>query len=404
MVAPLSPGSLGRGTVSYERGRDDMTITEIRVYKTPLAAVSTYNMSNSTVSTPESTIVEVVDSDGTIGYGEACLASPQFQPAHNDGVRSSLSVLAPAILGLDPLKLNHVNAAMGAALDGHTEGKAALDIACWDLVGKKLDLPVVDLLGGAQMDEVTTYHVVGISSPEVAAETAERLQSEGITRLQLKAGGRPIHEDIASIHAVDAVRRPGTDLAVDTNRGWSTVEAIQVSNACANITMSMEQPCATEAELLHIKPQLRHPLVVDEVSTDIRAIARMISSGLADGFGLKLSRLGGLTAMRAVRDLCMATRTPMSSDDAWGGDIVAAACVALGATLNPQFSRGAWLAHPYHQVHYDEANGPRIANGFATLPAGGPGLGLVLEEGQFGDPVAVYREQAKAASTTERCS
>ena len=88
-----------------------------RVYTAPLAARSTYNMSNSTVATPESTIVEVVDSDGTIGYGEACLASPQFQPAHNDGIRSSLSVLAPAIVGLDPLKLSVVNSAMHAAID-----------------------------------------------------------------------------------------------------------------------------------------------------------------------------------------------------------------------------------------------------------------------------------------------
>lgn len=94
--------------------------------------------------------------------------------------------------------------------------------------------------------------------------------------------------------------------------------------------------------------------------------------------------------MRTVRDLCMATRTPISTDDAWGGDIIAAAGVALGATLEPQFSRGAWLAHPYHEKHYDEINGPRIENGFVTLPKGGPGLGLIIDDGQFGDPVAAY--------------
>lgn len=368
-----------------------MTIREIRIYRVPLKTRATYNMSNSTVATPESTIVEMVDSDGVIGYGEACMASPQFQPEHNDGIRAALSVLAPAVIGLDPLKLSVVNAAMAAAIDGNNAAKAAIDIACWDLAGKKLDQPVVDLLGGARMENVVTYHVVGIQAPEAAAADAVRLQDEGITRLQLKAGGRPIHEDIASIHAVAHVLRPGTDLAVDTNRGWSTVEAIQVSNACADVMMSMEQPCATEAELEHVKANGCHPIVVDENSTSLGAIARMISSGLADGFGLKLTRLGGLTAMRAVRDLCMSTRTPMSSDDAWGGDIIGAAGVALGATLDPQFSRGAWLAHPYHQVHYDEVNGPRIENGFATLPAGGPGLGLELVEGQFGEPDTLYR-------------
>lgn len=368
-----------------------MAIAEVRVYSTPLAAKTTYNMSSSRVETPMSTIVEMVDSNGLIGYGEACMASPQYQPEHNEGVRASLALLAPAVLGLDPTKLGVINAAMDATLDGHRAGKAAIDIACWDLMGKRYDTHVVDLLGGARMADVTTYHVVGIDTPENAAQKATDLQDAGITRIQLKAGGRPIHEDIASIHAVAAALRPGTDLAVDTNRGWSTVEALQVSNACAAVTMSMEQPCATEAELMAIKPSLCHPLVIDENTTDLRTVARHISSGLASGFGLKLTRLGGLTAMRGVRDLCMATRTPMSSDDAWGGDIIGAAGVALGATLDAHFSRGAWLAHPYHQTHYDPVNGPRVENGFATLPQGGPGLGLVLEEGQFGDPVAVYR-------------
>lgn len=370
-----------------------MSIKEIRVYRVPLETQNTYTMSNSTVTTPESTIVELVDTDGTIGYGEVCMASPQFQAAHNDGIRASLSILAPAILDLDPTHFTVVNGAMNASLTGHSEAKAALDIACWDLTGKKLGLSVVDLLGGARtspIDRVPTYHVVGIGTPEYAATEAERLQADNITRIQLKAGGRPIHEDIESIHAVADTLNAGTDLAVDTNRGWSTVEAIQVSNACANITMSMEQPCATEQELEHVRAHIAHPIVVDESSTDMRAVARMISSGLASGFGLKLSRLGGLTAMRGVRDLCMAARVPMSSDDAWGGDIIAAACASLGATVDPQFNRGAWIAHPYHQHHYDESNGPRIEAGGVTLSNGGPGLGLVLDPAQFGSPVATY--------------
>ena len=368
-----------------------MTIGEIRVHQVALPARTRYNMSNSTVETPMSTIVEIVDRDGRIGHGEACLASPQFQPAHNEGVRAALGVLAPAVLGLDPLRFDVVNAAMDAALTGHPEAKATIDIACWDLAGKALDLPVVELLGGARRHEVMTYHVVGIGPAAEAAADAERLQSEGITRVQLKAGGRPIADDIDSIRAVAAVLRPEVDLAVDTNRGWTTAEAIQVSNVCAEVAMSMEQPCATEQELRQLRGRVRHPIIVDESATDLLTIARLITTGVADGFGLKLSRLGGLTRMRAVRDLCMAARVPISADDAWGGDIVGAAGVAVGATLDPHLSRGAWLAHPYHQHHYDEVNGPRIENGFVTLPAGGPGLGLDLPEGSFGQPVAVYR-------------
>lgn len=282
-----------------------MAITEIRIYTVELAAKQLYNMSNSAVATPTSTIIEVIDSSGHVGYGEVCLASPQYQPAHNDGIRTSLEILAPAVLGCDPECETVLNATMNQAMDGHTEGKAALDIACWDLSGKIANRSVVDLLGGALQQDVATYHVVGIGTPDYAAAETERLQNEGITRIQLKAGGRPIHQDIACIHAVSKVIQPGSDLAIDTNRGWTTAEAIHVSNACANINLSLEQPCATENELIQLKKQVNHPVIVDENSTDITAVARMISYGLADGFGLKLTRLGGLTNMRAVRDLCI---------------------------------------------------------------------------------------------------
>ena len=80
----------------------------------------------------------------------------------------------------------------------------------------------------------------------------------------------------------------------------------------------------------------------------------------------------------------------MSSDDAWGGDIIGAAGIALGSTIPTSFNRGAWIANPYHQVHYDRENGPRIENGVIKLPKAGPGLGLLIDEGIFGEPDRIY--------------
>ncbi len=367
-----------------------MAINEVRVYAVPLETVARYTMSSSSVSTPVSTIVSVHDSSGAIGFGEVCMASPHYQSAHNAGIRAALELLAPAILGSVASHHERMYAAMNHALDGNAEARAVLDIACWDLHGKLTNSAVVDLLGGARMEDVSTYHVIGIDTADAAAQAATELQDDGHVQLQLKAGGRPVDADIDSIRAVAAVRRPGVALAVDANRGWTVSEALTVSKACADLQLSLEQPCATEAELQRVRADGSHPIIVDENATDLPTIARMITTGLASGFGLKISRLGGLTPMRAVRDLCMATRTPMSSDDAWGGDIIAAAGVALGATLEPQLSRGAWIAHPYHGMHYDDANGPRLDGGHVTLPSGAPGLGLVLEPDQFGAPTAVY--------------
>ncbi len=239
------------------------------------------------------------------------------------------------------------------------------------------------------MDPVLTYHVVSIGRPQQQAAMAADLQDAGHTRLQLKAGGRHIDEDVESIRTVAAVVRPGTDLVVDVNRGWTVEEAIRVSIACDGIPMAIEQPCRTLDECSRARPHLRHPLLVDESATDLATIARAITGGHVDGLGMKLTRIGGITAMRAVRDLCASTGTPSSCDDSWGGDIIASACVHLGSTFAPHLSRGAWIAAPYIEGHYDAENGPRIENGRVSIPAG-PGLGIAIEDGSFGEPIALY--------------
>lgn len=367
-----------------------MKITEVRVYGKILPKVGDYTMSSARVGDPDSTIVEVVTDAGLIGWGEVCLTGPMAQTHHAESVRADLTLAAPAIVGLDPRRIGEVWAAMTGAMHGGVAAKSALDIACWDLLGKATDMRVCDLLGGPLTDPVPTYHVVGIAAPAEVAAEAERLQNAGHTKLQLKAGGRRVELDIACAHAMADAIRPGTDWFVDTNRGWTTGEAIRFSAACDGLGLAIEQPCATYAELEAIKPSLRHPLILDESATDLATIARAVSSGLADGFGMKLTRIGGISAMRAVRDLCLATRTPTSFDDSWGGDIVSAACNHIGSTMDPQYSRGAWTSTGYQDGHYDEVNGVRIVDGMVPIPAGGPGLGLLIPEGYFGEPLASY--------------
>ena len=235
---------------------------EIRIYKFPLPAKSLYNMSSSAVQTPESTIVEIIDNKGTIGYGEACMATSEAQRSTNESIRVSLSILGPSLIGVNPTDLSLINETMGNALVGEQEAKAAIDIACWDLIGKKLNVSVAELLGGNINREVLTYHVVGIASPEEASAEARRLQKMGITRLQLKAGGRRIEADISSIKAVSEATDEETVLDVDTNCGWTQTEATEVSKLTSRIDFSLEQPCRTNEELIAIKSKIFHPLII----------------------------------------------------------------------------------------------------------------------------------------------
>jgi 4-hydroxyproline betaine 2-epimerase len=118
-------------------------------------------------------------------------------------------------------------------------------------------------------------------------------------------------------------------------------------------------------------------------------VLRAISLGICDGFGLKVTRLGGLGPVATVRDLCEARSMPHTCDDSWGGDIIAAACVHIGATVQPRLLEGVWLAASHMEVHYDSRYPVRADGGHIPVPTG-PGLGVVPDEGVFGDPVESF--------------
>ncbi|MEO1650606.1 MAG: enolase C-terminal domain-like protein, partial [Pseudomonadota bacterium] len=80
---------------------------------------------------------------------------------------------------------------------------------------------------------------------------------------------------------------------------------------------------------------------------------------------------------------------PQTCDDSWGGDIIAAACTHIGATVRPDLFEGAWLAAPYIAGNYDPKNGIKIKDGHIALPSG-PGLGISPDESVFGPPAASF--------------
>ncbi len=367
-----------------------MKIVEIDVFQHDLPVKDApYRMGVQEVRHLDTTIVRLVCDDGTVGYGETCPLGSTYQPQHALGVRAALAEMVPHLIGLDPTAMGRVNAAMDATLMGHRYAKAAIDVACWDATGKFYGARVCDLLGGAVRERVPSYHGVLIASPEDSAADAARRQDEGFPRIQLKVGGRSVDEDIAAVRAVAAVLRPGVRLAADANKAWTTRDATQVSQACRDIPMVLEQPCLSYAENASLVGKVAHPIYLDESAIDLATVVTAIASGVADGFGMKVSRVGGISAMRSVRDVCAATRRPHTVDDTWGGDLVAAASLHVGATVDPTNFEGTWIAEPYVDRHYDEEHGIRLDGGWIEVPPG-PGLGITPDESLWGDPVMTW--------------
>lgn len=367
-----------------------MKIKELHVYTQDLPVVGgAYRMAMTEVQSLPTTLVKLVSDTGHVGWGETCPVGSTYAEMHVGGARAALLAMGVGLLGAEvaALPLHH---RMDSLLTGHNYAKAALDIAAHDLMGRALGVSVATLLGGALTDRVPSYYSTIVGNPDETARIAAEKVAEGYLRLQIKVGGRQVEQDVETVRKVwERIRGRGVRIAVDGNRSLTTRDALTLSRECPDIPFVLEQPCNTAEELARIRPQVQHPIYMDENGVSLNTVISAVGTGLVDGFGMKVTRIGGLQPMRVFRDLCAARSLPHTCDDSWGGDIIAAACTHVGATVQPTLMEGAWIAQTYIDGHYDSGNGVKIEGGHIKLPAG-PGLGVVPDEGIFGAPVASF--------------
>ena len=284
----------------------------------------------------DSTIIGVETECGLTGYGEVCPLGPFYLPAYADGVRAGIRELGPHLLGWDPRALQQLNHRMDAALKGHPYVKSGIDIACWDILGQACGLPVCTLMGGRFGERVRLYRAISQESPDEMAKKVAAYRAQGYTRFQLKVGGDP-DTDIERIHAVRAMLLPSDRLVADANTGWTQHEAVRVVRAVKNLDVYIEQPCLTYEECLAVRRLTDHPFVLDENVDGLDMLLRAKSDLAMDVVNLKISKLGGLTKTRQVRDLCVSMGIAMTLEDSWGGDITTAAISHLAHSTPEEF-------------------------------------------------------------------
>ena len=367
-----------------------MIITAIKAWQVDLPLKEgRYSWSNGNfVDVFDSTVVAIETDEGITGYAECCPLGSAYLPSYALGVRAGLSELAPHLIGHDPLNIGQINRTMNAALRGHPYAKAPIDIACWDLLGKVTGLPVYALLGGAAQDDVALYRAISQESPEKMAAKIEGYSTEGYTKFQLKVGGNA-NDDIDRIHATRAVLKPSDLLVADANTGWTRHEAARVVNAVANLDVYIEQPCMTYEESLSIRKRTSLPFILDEVIDGTDTLIRGIAEDAMDVINLKISKVGGLTNAKLMRDLCVSSGIPMTIEDTWGGDITTAAIAHLARSTPEEFCFSATDFNSYGTVTIADG-APQRVNGRMTA-ADRPGLGIMPDFDVLGDAVLTIK-------------
>jgi cis-L-3-hydroxyproline dehydratase len=363
-----------------------MKITAIRVYQVDLPLKEgRYSWSNGNfVEVFDSTVIEVETDTGLKGYGECCPLGSAYLPAYALGVRSGLAELAPQVIGMDPRDLNVLNRHMDAVLRGHPYVKAGIDVACWDILGQATGLPVYQLLGGKAQEDIHLYRAISQIEPEAMAANVAGYRDEGYTKFQLKVGA-DADSDIERIRLSAAEMRPGDILVADANTGWTMHEAARVVNAVRDVDVYIEQPCPTYEECLVTRRRTSLPFVLDEVITGVDSLTRGLADGAMDVINLKVSKVGGLTKARLMRDICVQAGIPMTIEDTWGGDIVTATIAHLAQSTPLEFVFSATDFNSYGTVDIAEGAPKRVEGTMRASDA--PGLGITPLMDVLGDPV-----------------
>ena len=368
-----------------------MKITKISIFHVDLPLEHPYWLSAGRLKFEvlDATFVKIETDEGLIGWGEGTPWGHTYVPAHGPGIRAGIATMTPFILGLDPRRLLDVERAMDLALPGHLYAKSPIDMACWDIAGQAAGLPIADLMGGGSRTPRPIASSVGAKTIADTRSVMERYRQRGYIAHSVKIGG-DVAADIARIEDVEANRRPDEIILYDVNRGWTRQQALRVLSATEHLNIMVEQPGETLDDIAAIAGKHATPVSVDESLMTLQDAARIARDGVAEIFGIKLNRVGGLTKAARMRDIALAHGIDMFVMATGGSVLADAEALHLAATIPDANCHAVWACQDMLTIDIAGGRGPRNINGHLHLPEA-PGLGVHPDEDALGSAVAVYQ-------------
>lgn len=343
-------------------------------------------------------IVRLDTDEGISGWGEAPAIPTWGGSQMHYGGETPETVLFlireylfEAIRGADAREIGRIHARMDAVVKGSPYAKAAIDIACHDIAGKVMGVPVSTLLGGRHREGVRITHSLGLMPLDRALAEAEVAVSEGITAFKIKTGIDG-ERDVELMRRMRQVVGPDVQLRADANEGYATVaEAVAVTKRQEQYDLLLcEQPVAGADGLAEVARRVNVPVMADESAWTTHDILELHNKRAAESFSCYVTKPGGLWRARQQAEL--AASLGMYHDV--GGSIEFGIGSAANLHLGVAMER-AILPSVCPVPSLEGEPGPEIAgvyylddiiaepltfrDGVLLCPKG-PGLGIIVDE------------------------
>ncbi|MDC7236083.1 MAG: dipeptide epimerase [Spirochaetales bacterium] len=282
-----------------------MKIDAIEIIPLDMRLKEPYQVAYDSFDKAENLLVRI-EAGGLNGWG--CAApDPHVTGEYVKDLLSLGSAVLPSFVKKDPFRKALIMKQLKKETPGCFSLWAAVDMALWDLVGKKAGLPLWKILGGYR-DRIRTSVTIGICGVQETLEQAEELVRSDISILKIK-GGRDVLEDLERLDTMRRELPREIHIRFDANQGYCVEDALLFLKKSEHLNIELfEQPTAkNQPELLGVVTRASStPVMADESLISLRDAFHLVKRGLVDLMNIKLMKVGGLTEAIQVDALARA--------------------------------------------------------------------------------------------------
>lgn len=318
-----------------------------------------------------------------VGLGEVT-ASPDWSGETSLGAKVLIDTcLAPPLIGEDPRRIRHCMGRLSKTF-ANPFAKAGIEMALFDILGKSLNAPLHQLLGGPVREgQLPIRFPVMPIGPTESAEVSLRMVNEGFRTIKLKVGHDPLEYDIERLRQVREAVGPEIRITVDANGGWSVNEAIRAAPAMEEYgVLFVEQPVhRLDLEgLAEVRRRISLPVMADESVFTVQDAIRCIELRAADIISIYPGKNGGLLNTITIAAMAEAAgiHCAIGSNMEWdvGSAVMAHACAAIPNLCVDRYAADI-IGAMFHTVRGISI--PLMTQAAHVLIPSGPGLGIEID-------------------------
>ena len=359
-----------------------LAVEAVDTFLVDLPTVRPHLLSVATMRAQTLMIVKVLSSDGIAGIGEGTtIGGLSYGAESPEGMKLTIDrYIAPILKNSDPARVQETMAAIRKSVKGNNFAKCAVETALLDAWGKRVGLPVSELVGGRVRDSLPVAWTLASGKTEIdIAEAESMLERKRHKVFKLKIGLRSIEEDVAHVAAVKRALGGAASVRVDVNMAWNEVEAnkglARLEDADCDLA---EQPVESPAALARLASRFAIPIMADESLQGPETAFALARIGAADVFNVKIAQSGGLYAASRVAAIADAASIGLYGGTMLEGTIGTVAGAQLFSTF-PKLAWGTELFGPLLMTEEITAEPLQYQNFELVVPTR-PGLGVALDE------------------------